>query len=355
MKKKQWLYLFGLTTYFIFILPSYAGSYAASIDKIILFGDSLSDNGNLYSISSAAHKIIPLVPVVPKDPPYFQGRFSNGPVWIENLTKIMNVELADYAYGGAWVEPAWDSKQLVPFDLNTQVNFYLATASRDFNKEQHLYIIWAGANDYTQGRSDAEYATTNTVSIIQKQIDWLIYYGAKNFLIFNVPDLGVVPEVADKGPEFATAISKMSQLHNDKMASMVASEKQRHPDLKFMLFDITQDFSDIINNPEKYRLKNTKEACYKGDYDLMLKLINSREIQAAKDVKIDILNNASLKEAYFTANLASLGQLSCDNPDEYFFWDHIHPTRIVHQVLSTLVLSALNENGIIGFNQETYK
>ena len=46
--------------------------------NLVIFGDSLSDMGNGNSE--------PLVSVVFSSPPYWQGRFSNGPVWIEHVS-----------------------------------------------------------------------------------------------------------------------------------------------------------------------------------------------------------------------------------------------------------------------------
>ena len=61
------------------------------------FGDSLSDTGN------------DLIAFGSPQPPYYQGRFSNGPNWIDDLAAKLGVpdpqpSLAggtNYAYGGA--------------------------------------------------------------------------------------------------------------------------------------------------------------------------------------------------------------------------------------------------------------
>ena len=55
----------------------FSGIVAATpLQNIVVFGDSLSDNGNLYEIMK--HQL-------PQSPPYYKGRFSNGPVWVEHL------------------------------------------------------------------------------------------------------------------------------------------------------------------------------------------------------------------------------------------------------------------------------
>jgi phospholipase/lecithinase/hemolysin len=333
-----------ISTFFLF-LPS---GYAASVDKIIIFGDSLSDNGNIYSLTKNAKKAIPLIPIIPKEPPYFQGRFSNGPVWIEQVAKLMNVPLENYAYGGAWAEPVLDSWLIVPFGLDMQVNFYLVSAALDFNKDKHLYVIWAGGNDYIQGRADAEYATSNTVASIKDQLEWLLYYGAKNVVIVNLPDVGATPEATSKGAAFAASVTRLSQLHNRKLATMVEQESKRYPHATLMLIDAKGYYDDVVSHPTKYLLKNTTEACYLGGFFLQRSLANNLEVEAAKKVKIDILNNPALRTAYLTSMSVANGDTHCMNPDEYVFWDAIHPTRVVHQILATLSFNQLYEYGLKG-------
>ena len=54
---------------------------AASLNGFTSFwtiGDSLSDPGNLYAATGGAQ---------PQSPPYYEGRFSNGPVWAETVAK----------------------------------------------------------------------------------------------------------------------------------------------------------------------------------------------------------------------------------------------------------------------------
>lgn len=331
----------------------FQASYAVKIDQIVVFGDSMSDNGNILSLTRKAHKVFPSVPVLPKDPPYYMGRFSNGPVWIEDLAAALNVPLIDYAYGGAWAEPLHDSRIMVPFGIGMQVNFYLVRYALDFHKGDHLFVIWAGANDYVDGRDDADYATSNTVASIETQIDWLVYYGAKNILVLNLPDLSVVPEITKKGQQEIQKAKKIVNMHNDKLARMMAINqdkyRQQDPDIKLIFADIGPDFMDVYNNPEKYNLKDVTTPCYTGDYSLKSLAIN-KELTAAKEhANLDIMQSASLRVAYMNGRLFEDGQQSmCDAPDEHLFWDQIHPTRIMHNLMSMTASTILANNGIEG-------
>ncbi|VVC77022.1 Phosphatidylcholine-sterol acyltransferase [Aquicella siphonis] len=340
--------------FFLLFSCVYSCVYAVNIDKIVVFGDSLSDSGNIFSLTAMAHNSIPLIPVIPKDPPYYNGRFSNGLIWTDHLAMEMHAEQINYAYGGSWAEPFKDSKLIIPFGLGMQVNFYLVSSALDFHKENHLYVIWSGGNDYVNGRADADEATTNTVASIQSQIDWLVYYGAKNLLVLNVPDLGAVPEVTARGPDFIAGVRRLVTLHNQKFADMIRKMQLVYPEVKIVSGDTTQYFDDLIVNPDKFHLKNVTQACYDGGYWLKARGLDTREfkaVQAARQADIDILNTPSLRTAYLTSEMSLAGEKSCANPDEYLFWDHIHPTRVVHQLISSILVRELRAHGIYGRNE----
>lgn len=336
--------LFLITTLFFFVQTC----HALVIDKIVAFGDSLTDNGNLFALTKKVHDASPLVPVIPQDPPYYLGRFTNGLVWAEELAKNLRVPLYDYAYGGSWAESFQDSRQLIPFGLDTQINFYLVQAAPDFNIENHLFVIWSGANDYAYGRKDAEYASTNTVTAIKNQIDILILYGARNFLIFNIPDLSITPAIYAQGPTVSANMSHASSLHNSKMKTMIAKERQENTDVKFIEVDVTKIYGDMVAHPEKYRLKNVKNACYTGGIFGVNTLMNGRDIQSAEQANINITKNMTLQTAYTTSLAAIQGEKPCTNPDEYLFWDGMHPTQVAHKIFATLLLALLAENHIVG-------
>ena len=74
----------------VFLLTMSAAALAGPFTSVIAYGDSLSDNGNLYQVAGR-----------PPSPPYFNGRFSNRPVAVEDLAAALGAPLFDFAWGGA--------------------------------------------------------------------------------------------------------------------------------------------------------------------------------------------------------------------------------------------------------------
>src|SRR5579883_862271 len=106
--------------------------------KIVVFGDSLSDTGNAYI--GSLHLKAP-------SPPYFRGRFSNGPIWVEMFARHFGLKAApalaggsDFAVGGAKVGSGLDS-------LPHQADLYLALSIFSRPDPNAVYIIFGGGND----------------------------------------------------------------------------------------------------------------------------------------------------------------------------------------------------------------
>lgn len=70
---------------------SLATRAGVSLTQVISLGDSFSDTGNLYALTGQRYP----------PPPYYEGRFSNGPLWIEHLAKHYAASLHNHAVGGA--------------------------------------------------------------------------------------------------------------------------------------------------------------------------------------------------------------------------------------------------------------
>ncbi|HAJ03252.1 MAG TPA: autotransporter domain-containing esterase, partial [Brevundimonas sp.] len=116
---------------------------AQSYDRLVVFGDSLSDNGNLFLLSGGTQ---------PPAPFYFQGRFSTGPVFVELLGFSLgrfaagdsNAGSINYAFGGARTDLSG-----FPPGMRTQLNAYLGGGGTFDSND--LVSILGGANNIFQG------------------------------------------------------------------------------------------------------------------------------------------------------------------------------------------------------------
>lgn len=141
-----------------------------------VLGDSLSDPGNIFAATDGA---------IPASPPYFEGRFSNGPIWADYISKDFvdaGKATANFAHGGATAVPDGD---LIP-DLDAQLG--LLSGSASFFGDRPLAALWFGGNDIL-GADDALAASIAATDAISGSITALIGAGIEDFLIFDLPGL----------------------------------------------------------------------------------------------------------------------------------------------------------------------
>lgn len=342
--------------FFLLFFISFA-IHAAPINKIIFFGDSLSDDGNIYKLT---------LHLIPKSPPYFQGRFSNGPTWAELVGSYYYhrdyVDYENYAYGGATaILHAPTTHFAAPTLLPLEVDLYLLEHLLE-DKSQTLYSIWIGGNDYLFGDDydDLELLTDKVVARITKDIQKLISYGGNNFVIMNLPNLGGVPFATQTNK--VERLSKLTQLHNSKLELAVKELQKANPEVQFTYVDFYSTFADVLTNLDKYNkkykihIKDVQDACWQGGFfeknrinpDLLRKEVRAAMISAGKGTEsVDAITDMILKNPVLSAIYQSgidyeNGARPCDDADSYFFWDHIHPSAVIHQVIAKLVEQQLD-------------
>ena len=277
-----------LTTGFIFfsfLFPLKAT--AASFSQIYVFGDSLSDVGNTLQATG-----------IPPSPPYFQGRFSNGPVWVEYLAE--DLELApnqqiNYAIGGA---TTGSNNTLIPGvqlpGLQQQIDSFKATnTSADPNA---LYIVWAGANDYLGGGVTNPALPVNNLSTA---VSSLADYGAKSIMVVNLPSLGKLPGT-NRDTQIANSLNTLTELHNSGLSASLNLLSQ-NTDTDIIPLDINSLFNQAIATPAEFGFTNVTNSCL---------------------------------------------SVGCTNPDDYFFWDDLHPTTTAHKIVGEVAFSALESKPV---------
>lgn len=286
---------------------------AAPFSNVYFFGDSLSDTGNDFLLSSAIHAGDPDFPIVPDPIGYpSSGRFSNGAVYSELFASRLGFDLqpsllggTNYAYGGAGT-----GSVILPFSSNfsEQVEQYVAAPGGA--DPDALYVLFVGSNDVQDIFDGAPPAATIEAAIgrIGLAVEALALEGVRHFLIPNVPDLGLVPATTGNGAiarnEEATAASRA---FNTALAGLLDSLD--HLDLR--TFDTFALLNDVVMNPSAYGLTDAQHWC-------------QREIGIAPDGQPQYELLCSEAEA-----------------DRHLFWDYTHPTTAGHRALADALFATL--------------
>jgi phospholipase/lecithinase/hemolysin len=293
-------------------------AHAVVLDQIVVFGDSLSDNGNLYEYM---HRQMPL------SPPYYKGRFSNGPVWVELLAQKyyahdLAAHLLDYAFGGSGVEGENDEPDDVLFTLNREVDSYLL-AHQDRADADKLYVIWMGANNYLGMPEDPDLAIKDVLWGIHANMQRLISKGAKHILLMNMPNLGQLPIARDL--DVVDLLTYCSNTHNALLEKNLETWRTQNPNAHLMFFDVSKDFADMIAHPSDHLMTNVTDTCYEALLD-------------------QSPSNKAVLKMVSTVRRAKSQSNACDG---YMFFDPVHPSILVHQELADRVALLLAAENVV--------
>jgi phospholipase/lecithinase/hemolysin len=335
------------------LFSAFGSAKDMQFNTMVVLGDSLSDNGNLYRY--LWHKL-------PASPPYYKGRFSNGPVWSENLYQSYfgssNPDgFQDFAVGGAGAVLSY--KGNLPYTLTMELNDYLYWHSHG-EKNATLYVIWIGANNYLNGPSNVETITTSVVDAISGAVERLISHGANKFFLGNLPSLDNTPQSREAGTQ--SLLAELTRIHNEKLKKAVLALQDKYPEVTFVYLDVNALLNETMANPGAYGMSNVTEPCYLGSYTgwLLPNRVSDENLEAylaqqdkqfTKKTWDMIKDNPDLKEAAVVGYLSTLLPKSDKqepiNCDAYLFWDRVHPAAKVHELLAEKARQLLDESGII--------
>jgi phospholipase/lecithinase/hemolysin len=273
---------------------------------IYAFGDSLSDSGNVRAATGGT---------TPASP-YFDGRFSNGPVWVEDLATHLGLAApkpsltggTDFAYGGA--ESGTTSVHgETPIDLSGQLlQFKAQVTTPDPNA---LYTVWAGSNDIMAAISEAgsdpakaQQAVSQTVNNISQFISSLANLGVKHLLVMDVPDLGTIPAKRGGGSAEASAFARQFNVALGTEINTLAQGQQ----LDINLFDTYGLIDSAVTNPGRYALTNVTDPVWTGG---------------------------------FTPGSSGTLNASGAAQNQFLFFDKMHPTAQAHAILADAALQIL--------------
>ncbi|MFC3909549.1 GDSL family lysophospholipase PlaA [Legionella dresdenensis] len=288
---------------------------AAPLKNFVVFGDSLSDNGNLYNYMQQQ---------VPQSPPYYEGRFSNGPVWVEQLVESYfpgegNSRLLDYAFGGAGISmDDNEDDDGVLFTLKREIDAYLL-AHEDKASQDSLFIVWIGANNYLVVPEDPEQTLARVNKGIVDGIELLVARGAKHIMVLNLPDLGKSPAAGEYNSR--EQLTELSQRHNEMLLASFEALKKKHKNVDWVYVNANSFLDQVIASPEQYGFNNVTDTCY--------------DIVAEKRTRGSVIRMASAIKLKPEAD-------SCEG---YLFFDPVHPTAPAHKLVADVARQALDEAG----------
>lgn len=273
---------------------------------LISFGDSLSDNGNKYAVYH-----------IPVSPPYWHGRFSNGPVWNEYLAYAWhlipnpkqnpnyprNQKFWDYAFGDGVVlksdiRPNRPTRSLM--EEVAKLRKEHATLNQDM-----LITYWIGANDFWAKPCQANMPLCMKKMLAKQFLAFntLIKMGAKHFWVLSLPNLDITPaNNINLKPEQRAQVGKLVVIYNQKLQQLLAELKQDYPDVDFRYVAIGDVLTKLV---PKFK-KPLNVPCYPNR---------------------DIYNRQVAKVCSATLQ------------PKYLFWDYVHPTTTADRDLTQLLLS----------------
>lgn len=312
-----------LTAFTLFASQTLA--HRSSIDRIVAFGASLTDSGNSYYwLTQPGNQGCGKINVPPTfnlddflvpDGPYFFGgqyHFSNGPTWVEGFARYLALapsaqpafsngdkKLTNYAVGGARAVADFPCRVNLPEQVQTYFADYTRTSPRT------LIALEIGGNDVRDallsGAADPTPYIESAIASIAQNLTALYMHGARNFLVMNVPDLGKTPAVR-MIPGASQGASLLTQVFNQNLMTVLKTIN-RLPGAKVRLLDVKGKLDEVIKHAGDYGFANVTDACVKPN---------------------------QIQEPY-----------QCAVPDSYLFWDGIHPTEAMHEIVAQQAISVM--------------
>lgn len=288
MRKRSWLLLMAVL---LGLASITAQAAKPAYDNLIVFGDSYCDVGNIFLATGGAEP----------PAPYFAGRFSNGPIWLDHVAGFLGVPFkasllggTDYAFGGAWVT----APQPIPGgsipSVPQQVLIYLG-ANGGKADPHALYVLEGGGNDIldTTATNPAVLGYQIAVGLTESEL-LLRRAGARHFVIPNLFNVALLPAAAGR-KSFAAAATEAANKWID------------------ILLKLERDLDDI----QIIRMD-------------VFSLLNAVETDSTHFGFTDI-----------TDPCLSLTLTVCSDPDHTFFWDTHHPTEFGHAFFAVTLENAL--------------
>jgi outer membrane lipase/esterase len=297
---------------------------SAPYSGIVVFGTSLSDPGNAFALrgGTSTPPDFGLDPLLIPDAPYARGghHFSNGPTWVEQFARSLGLAgtvrpayrsqspiATNYAVGAA---RACDAPGDENVNLADQVAAFLADRGGAAPADA-LYVIEMGGNDVRDAVAaalgvlqrggtfpQASEAAAPFLACAQRAIHGAILTlqgaGAAQFLVWTAPNIGLTPAIRSLGAGAVQVATLLSATFNAQLLLPTLQALDASEEVEIALLDAFTLLQQITASPASFGLTNTTTACL-APYE---------------------------------------PPFVCRAPDEYLFWDGIHPTRAAHGIVA---------------------
>jgi len=298
----------------VVLLPATVAPAAAQppVEKLVVFGTSLSDPGNAFALVGGTNT----PPDYLVDPffltpnaPYTRGghHFTNGPTWIEQLAPTLKAGVnAAPAFKGAnpramnfAIATSRAREDGINPSLSLQVQTFLHKTGGSASPAA-LHVIEMGSNDVRDALNAGAGALavlSAALTEIRTNVDALYAAGARRFLIWNVPNPALTPAIRRlNNLVISGAATSLTTTFNTGLDGQIALLRATRPGIQIDVLNVFKLLNDAVAAPAAFGFENVTTPCI------------------------------TPSEAPFF----------CQQPDEYLFWDGIHPTAAMHAVVAAL-------------------
>ena len=265
----------------------------APATTLYFFGDSLTDTGNVLKATSVLNRYT--FGLIPRHPttPYFDGRFSNGPVWAEHVSARMGrtndaapagTSMGwfgqvggsgnNYAVGGARTDTGGALGLLdflAPTGIETQVDFYLSR-TRGTADPDGLYFFLGGGNDLRDAARlsdpmDRMLAAQRAGANLAWSVRDLYLAGARQFVLINSPDVGLIPEtmgdgISDAGTDAAVQFNNWFGAYGNYLRNEVPGFSLEYFDLYSLHRELVAQYGMDAVRPCKSQPESCSETLF---------------------------------------------------------------------------------------------
>lgn len=264
--------------------------------ELVVFGDSFSDTGNLFKLTNQTF---------PPSPPYFEGRFSNGPIWVDFLAPELGIKeknVQNFAFGGATtgrenINSTQIGNQSLP-GLLAEIDTFSAQVGSSGADPKALYVVWAGGNDFLQiaeRPQDAPSVIQQAVTNLSTAVTTLFNLGARQIVVPNQLNFGLTPLARDRG---LSDVATQATIGFNQALDQGIDQLEKTLGIDLVEVDLFGLGQRIAAAPAEFGFSNVSD-----------RLIT---------------------------------QTNPTNPAGYLWWDDVHPTTQGHQFVAETIATAIS-------------